>query len=71
MMFTTVGLSLKNSLNSMTAPAYSPRWSFSTTCARASGDQVAIEEEASAIFGRKVDLVSRKAIERSENYIRR
>ena len=27
--------------------------------------------EASAIFGRKVDLVSRKALERSENYIRR
>jgi len=34
-------------------------------------DHVAMEEEASAIFGRKVDLVSRKAIERSENYIRR
>ena len=34
-------------------------------------DHMAMEEEASAIFGRKVDLVSRKAIERSENYIRR
>ena len=34
-------------------------------------DHVAMEEELSAIFGRKVDLVSRKAIERSENYIRR
>ena len=34
-------------------------------------DHVAMEQEASAIFGRKVDLVSRKAIERSENYIRR
>lgn len=34
-------------------------------------DHVAMEGEASAIFGRKVDLVSRKAIERSENYIRR
>ncbi len=34
-------------------------------------DHVAMEEEASAIFGRKVDLVSRRAIERSENYIRR
>jgi len=32
---------------------------------------MAMEEELSAIFGRKVDLVSRKAIERSENYIRR
>jgi predicted nucleotidyltransferase len=34
-------------------------------------DHTAMEEELSAIFGRKVDLVSRKAIERSENYIRR
>lgn len=34
-------------------------------------DHVTMEQEASAIFGRKVDLVSRKAIERSENYIRR
>jgi uncharacterized protein len=34
-------------------------------------DHLAMEEELSAIFGRKVDLVSRRAIERSENYIRR
>jgi predicted nucleotidyltransferase len=34
-------------------------------------DHTAMEEELSALFGRKVDLVSRKAIERSENYIRR
>ncbi len=34
-------------------------------------DHSAMEEELSAIFGRKVDLVSRKAVERSENYIRR
>ncbi len=34
-------------------------------------DHMAMEEEASAIFGRKVDLISRKAIERSDNYIRR
>ena len=34
-------------------------------------DHMAMEEELSAVFGRKVDLVSRKAIERSENYIRR
>ena len=34
-------------------------------------DHMAMEEELSAIFGRKVDLISRKAIERSENYIRR
>lgn len=34
-------------------------------------DHVAMEEELSEIFGRKVDMVSRRAIERSENYIRR
>ena len=34
-------------------------------------DHMAMEEELSAILGRKVDVVSRKAIERSENYIRR
>ena len=34
-------------------------------------DHMAMEEELEVIFGRKVDLVSRKAIERSENYIRR
>ena len=32
---------------------------------------MAMEEELSAIFRRKVDLVSRRAIERSQNYIRR
>ena len=34
-------------------------------------DHMAMEEELSAICGRKVDLVSRRAIERSDNYIRR
>lgn len=34
-------------------------------------DHVAMEEELSAILGRKVDLVSRRAIERSANWIRR
>ena len=34
-------------------------------------EHMAMEEELSAIFGRKVDVISRKAIERSENYIRR
>ena len=34
-------------------------------------DHMAMEEEMSAIFGRKVDLISRRAIERSENHIRR
>jgi len=32
---------------------------------------VRIEEELQEILGRKVDLVERVAVERSENYIRR
>lgn len=34
-------------------------------------DHVAMEEELSGILGRKVDLVSRRSIERSSNWIRR
>ena len=34
-------------------------------------DHVAMEEELSTILDRKVDLVSRRAIERSSNWIRR
>lgn len=34
-------------------------------------DVVRMEEELAGILGRKVDLVERKAVERSENYIRR
>ena len=34
-------------------------------------DLVRMEEELSRLFGRKVDLVERPAVERSENYIRR
>jgi len=34
-------------------------------------DHVAMEDELSAMIGRKVDLLSRRAIERSENWIRR
>jgi uncharacterized protein len=34
-------------------------------------DHVAMEDELSALVGRKVDLVSRRAIERSTNWIRR
>jgi len=34
-------------------------------------DHVTMEEELSGILGRKVDLVSRRAIERSRNWIRR
>ncbi len=34
-------------------------------------DLVHMEDELAAILGRKVDLVEREAVERSENYIRR
>jgi len=34
-------------------------------------DVVEMQDELEAILGRKVDLVERRAIERSENYIRR
>ena len=34
-------------------------------------DMVGMEQEFSDIFGRKVDLVERSAVERSRNYIRR
>lgn len=34
-------------------------------------DLVRMEEELQSLLGRKVDLVERKAVERSENYIRR
>jgi predicted nucleotidyltransferase len=34
-------------------------------------DHVAMEEELSAIVGRPVDIVTRRAVERSENWIRR
>jgi len=34
-------------------------------------DLVMVDQELSAIVGREVDLVSRSAVERSQNYIRR
>ncbi|HEV8632750.1 MAG TPA: nucleotidyltransferase family protein [Chloroflexota bacterium] len=34
-------------------------------------DLVRMEDELSELFGRRVDLVERKAVEQSENYIRR
>jgi predicted nucleotidyltransferase len=34
-------------------------------------DIVDLEEDLSNIFGRKVDVVSRRAVERSDNWIRR
>jgi predicted nucleotidyltransferase len=39
------------------------RWSFF--------DMVDMQDELKEILGRKVDLVERRAVERSENYIRR
>jgi predicted nucleotidyltransferase len=32
---------------------------------------IELQDELSVIFGRKVDLVERRAVEKSENYIRR
>ena len=34
-------------------------------------DHVAMEEELSELLGRKVDVLTRRAVERSENWIRR
>lgn len=34
-------------------------------------DHIRMEEELASLLGRKVDLVSRRAIDRSENWIRR
>ena len=34
-------------------------------------DHIQMEEELSSILGRKVDLISKRAVERSENWIRR
>ena len=38
---------------------------------RSLSDLVHMEDELKAIFGREVDLVDRRAVESSENYIRR
>ena len=38
---------------------------------RSLSDLVNMEDELKAIFGREVDLVDRRAVESSENYIRR
>ena len=34
-------------------------------------DMVRMEEELESIFGRQIDLVSRRGIEKSQNYLRR
>jgi predicted nucleotidyltransferase len=45
--------------------------SFAPEAAWSLFDHVAMEEELSAMLSRKVDLISRRAIERSSNWIRR
>jgi hypothetical protein len=45
--------------------------SFSADADHSLFDLVRMEEELNRIFGRKVDLVSRRGIESSRNYIRR
>jgi predicted nucleotidyltransferase len=45
--------------------------SFAPEAAWSLFDHVAMEEELGALLGRKVDLISRRAIERSSNWIRR
>jgi predicted nucleotidyltransferase len=47
----------------LVAFADDPRWSFF--------DMVTMQEELKDIIGREVDLVERRAVEKSENYIRR
>jgi predicted nucleotidyltransferase len=44
---------------------------FAPHAAWSAWDLVTIEEELAGLFGRKVDLVERAAVERSENWIRR
>lgn len=45
--------------------------SFAPSARRTLFDIVKMQDELEELFGRKVDLVERRAIERSENYIRR
>jgi predicted nucleotidyltransferase len=44
---------------------------FAPEARRSLFDMVRMQNELEAILGRKVDLVERKAVEESENYIRR
>jgi len=44
---------------------------FSANAAWSLFDHVRMEEELSTLFGRKVDMINRKVIERSDNWIRR
>jgi uncharacterized protein len=45
--------------------------SFSSDAKHSLFDLIRAENELAAILGRKVDLVEREAVERSDNYIRR
>lgn len=44
---------------------------FAPEYRRTLDDVMAMQDEIEAIFGRKVDLINRRTIERSRNYIRR
>jgi len=44
---------------------------FAPGSERSLDDLIAMQEEIEAIFGRRVDLVNRRAVEESRNYIRR
>jgi len=45
--------------------------SFAPDATWSLGDLVAMQEELTQILGREVDLVERRAVEKSRNYIRR
>jgi hypothetical protein len=44
---------------------------FAPDYQRSLSDAITMHEEIEALFGRKVDLINRETIERSQNYIRR
>ncbi len=44
---------------------------FSPDSRRTLSDMVTMQEELEQLFGRRVDLINRRTIERSSNYIRR
>ena len=44
---------------------------FDAGCSVGLFEMVRLERELSELFGRKVDLVERRSVEKSENYIRR
>ena len=44
---------------------------FAPGSERSVDDLIAMQEEVEAVFGRRVDLVNRRAVEESRNYLRR